>query len=143
MAAFVAGVVGALLGLIGAVLGAWLTGRGEHRRWTRDQQLRAAIDFIGASGDLYANQRGLKDTPLSEDEEARSWNRLQDGRSALYLLCDQTTVRLAERLVQHIKRVQRVDDGSHDAEAIELLRQLTDRLRRELGTTRTHGVRRH
>lgn len=144
MAAFVAGVVGALVGLVGVVLGAWLTSRREHRRWIRDQQLRAAIDFVGASGDLYGNQRGLKDPPMSAEDEARARNRLQDGRSALYLLCERPTVDLAERLVQHIRRVPRVDDGSHDAEALELLQQLTERLRRELGSTRNPaGTRAH
>ena len=43
----------AQIGLIGVAIGAWLQSRTEHQRWLRDQKLRAAIDFIGGTGDLY------------------------------------------------------------------------------------------
>ncbi|HEX9352963.1 MAG TPA: hypothetical protein VF933_03965 [Streptosporangiaceae bacterium] len=52
-----AGVIGALVGLAAVAVGAWLQGRKEHQRWLRDQKLRAAIDFIGATGDLYDHRR--------------------------------------------------------------------------------------
>jgi len=56
--ALLAGIGGALIGLIGVRIGAWLQNRREHQRWLRDQKLRAAIDFIAGTGDLY--QRRLR-----------------------------------------------------------------------------------
>jgi len=49
--------IGALLAASGVIAGTWLQGRKEHQRWLRDQKLRAAIDFIGAAGDLHDGRR--------------------------------------------------------------------------------------
>ena len=57
MATLLAGIGGALIGLMGVAIGAWLQGRREHQRWLRDQKLRAAIDFIGGTGDLDQRRR--------------------------------------------------------------------------------------
>ncbi|MFG2110177.1 hypothetical protein [Micromonospora chersina] len=128
-----AGVIGALLGLTGVALGGWLQRRAEHQRWLRDQKLRAAIDFIGATGAVYDRRRRLTAAgPIGRDE-VTEWARAQDGRSALYLLCDEKTVEVAEALITRIRRIEPATDGSHDGEAINLLRELVRRLRVELG----------
>ncbi|MEV0157636.1 hypothetical protein AB0H57_28460 [Micromonospora sp. NPDC050686] len=128
-----AGVIGALLGLTGVALGGWLQRRAEHQRWLRDQKLRAAIDFIGATGAVYDRRRRLTSAGPIDTDEVTEWARAQDGRSALYLLCDEKTVVVAEALITRIRRIEPATDGSHDGEAINLLRDLVRRLRVELG----------
>jgi hypothetical protein len=127
------GVLAAVAGLSGVALGALLQGRREHERWLRDQKLRAAIGFIGSSGILYEQRRKLGNMGPSPVDEAAEWSRLQDSRSALYLLCNGPTVTVAEDLAQRVKRVEPAADGSHDEDAISLLRDLVRRLRGELG----------
>jgi hypothetical protein len=133
MSNLLAGLVGALIGLGGVVAGAWLQGRKEHQRWLRDQKLQAAIGYIGATGDLYDHRRH----PSSDADpaaERAAWVRAQDGRSALYLLCDDDTVDVAEALIKRVKDTQpKADDDVSDDEAIDLLRDLVRRLRLELG----------
>ncbi|MEU1841146.1 hypothetical protein [Micromonospora chersina] len=128
-----AGVIGALLGLTGVALGGWLQRRAEHQRWLRDQKLRAAIDFIGATGAVYDRRRRLRSAGPIGNDEAAEWARAQDGRSALYLLCDEKTVEVAEAQITRIRRIEPATDGSHDGQAINLLRDLVRRLRVELG----------
>ena len=57
MSTVVAGVVGALIGLIAVALGAWLQGRSEHQHWLRDRKLEAATDFVTASRHLLNQYR--------------------------------------------------------------------------------------
>ncbi|MFC4020414.1 hypothetical protein ACFOW4_21065 [Micromonospora sp. GCM10011542] len=128
-----AGLTGALLGLAGVALGGWLQRRGEHQRWLRDQKLRAAIDFIGATGAVYDRRRRLPSAGPTGTDEVAEWARAQDGRSALYLLCDEKTIEVAEALITRVRRIEPATDGSHDGEAISLLRDLVRRLRLELG----------
>jgi hypothetical protein len=132
MTSLAAGVVGALLGLVGVLLGAWLNSRREHQRWIRDQQLRAAVAFLGATAEIYAEKRGLQ-VERMEAEDRRRWRtEMRDGRSGIYLLCEQATIRLAQELEQRVVSVERSEDGSHDTETIDLLGQLVRQLRREL-----------
>jgi hypothetical protein len=133
MGNLLAGVIGALVGLVGVAAGAWLQGRKEHQRWLRDQKLRAAIDFIGATGDLYDHRRRPLPPGTPSIDESTRWARAQDGRSALYLLCDQRTVELAETLITSVRHLEPAADGSHNDEVLSLLRDLVRRLRAELG----------
>jgi hypothetical protein len=94
-----AGIIGALVGLMGVGAGAWLQGRKEHQRWLRDQKLRAAVDFIGATGDLYEHRRYPPQSGAPPTDENAEWTRAQDGRSALHLLCEDSTVEMAEALI--------------------------------------------
>lgn len=43
-----AGIVGALLGFSGALLGAWIKSKAELQQWLRDQMLAGAADLIRA-----------------------------------------------------------------------------------------------
>ena len=133
MGNLLAGVIGALVGLIGVATGAWLQGRKEHRRWLRDQKLRAAIDFIGATGDLYDRRRHPLPPGTSPSDESPLWTRAQDGRSALYLLCDDRTVDLAEALITGVRHLEPQADRSHNDAVIAVLRDLVRQLRLELG----------
>jgi hypothetical protein len=135
MGTLLAGVIGALVGLLGVGTGAWLQGRKEHQRWLRDQKLRAAVDFIGATGDIYDRRRQPRRRRDSAEDSAQ-WARAQDARSALYLLCESTTVHAAEVLIQRVRQVEPRADGSHDSEIITLLQDLVRRLRQELGAGR-------
>lgn len=51
MSNLVAVFIGALIGVGGVIAGTWLQGRKEHQRWLRDEKLRAAVGFIGATSD--------------------------------------------------------------------------------------------
>jgi len=131
MATLLAGIGGALIGLMGVAIGAWLQSRREHQRWLRDQKLRAAIDFIGGTGDLYQRRRQLRSEGSSVIDGQAAWVRLQDGRSALHLLCEASTVDAAEAVVRRIGHIAAEADQD-DEEATALLRDLVQRLRTEL-----------
>jgi hypothetical protein len=136
MATLLAGIGGALIGLMGVAIGAWLQSRREHQRWLRDQKLRAAIDFIGGTGDLYQRRRQLRSEGSSVIDGQAAWVRLQDGRSALHLLCEASTVdaavaTAAEAVVMRIGHIAAEADQD-DEEATALLRNLVPRLRTEL-----------
>ena len=131
MATLLAGIGGALIGLIGVAIGAWLQSRREHQRWLRDQKLHAAIDFIGGTGDLYQRRRQLRSEGSSVIDGQAAWVRLQDGRSALHLLCEVGTVDAAEAVVMRIGHIA-ADADQDDEEATALLRDLVRRLRTEL-----------
>ena len=128
--------IGALIGLGGVMAGTWLQGRKEHQRWLRDQKLRAAIDYIGATGDLHdLYRKPSRDTDPATRRAV--WGRAQDGRSALHLLCDDGTVEAAEALIVRIMQIQSAsdDDTQSDEEAVAFLRDLVLRLRAELGVS--------
>ena len=131
MATLLAGIGGALIGLMGVAIGAWLQSRREHQRWLRDQKLRAAIDFIGGTGDLYQRRRQLRSEGSSIIDGQAAWVRLQDGRSALHLLCEASTVDAAEAVVMRIGHIAAEADQD-DEEATASLRDLVQRLRTEL-----------
>jgi hypothetical protein len=57
MSNLLAVVIGAVVGVGGVIAGTWLQSQKEHQRWLRDQKLRAAIGFIGATGDLHDHRR--------------------------------------------------------------------------------------
>jgi hypothetical protein len=110
------------------------TGPGnELQRWLRDQKLRAGIDFIGATGDLYDHRRQPLPVGALPVDESAHWSRAQDGRSALHLLCDRPTIELTETLIASIRLIEPTPDGGHSDEVLALLRDLVRRLRTELG----------
>jgi hypothetical protein len=131
VATLLAGIGGALIGLMGVAIGAWLQSRREHQRWLRDQKLRAAIDFIGGTGDLYQRRRQFRSEGSSVIDGQAAWVRIQDGRSALHLLCEASTVDAAEAVVVRIGRVAAEADQD-DEEVTALLRNFVQRLRTEL-----------
>lgn len=125
-------VIGALVGVGGVVAGTWLQSRKEHQRWLRDQKLHAAIGFIGAAGDLH-DRRLYPSADPGPSTEPAMWTRIQDGRSALHLLCTTRTVEAAEALVTGVRHTQPdTRGGPQDDETIALLRDLVQRLRHEL-----------
>ena len=130
MATLLAGLGGALIGLIGVALGSWLQGRREHQRWLRDQKLRAAIDLIGGTGDLYQRRRQLASSGSSIIDGQAAWVRVQDGRSALHLLCEASTADAAEAVVMRVGHT--AAEADQDEEATALLREFVRRLRAEL-----------
>ena len=130
MATLLAGLGGALIGLIGVALGSWLQGRREHQRWLRDQKLRAAIDLIGGTGDLYQRRRQLASSGSSIINGQAAWVRVQDGRSALHLLCEASTADAAEAVVMRVGHT--AAEADQDEEATALLREFVRRLRAEL-----------
>jgi hypothetical protein len=133
MSNLLAVLIGALVGASGVIAGTWLQGRREHQRWLRDQKLRTAIAFIGATGDLHDSRRHPPARP-DPSAEQDAWARIQDGRSALYLLCTAGTVEAAEALVTGVRRTPPMTaSGQGDDETIALLRDLVQRLRHELG----------
>jgi hypothetical protein len=133
MSNLLAVLIGALVGASGVIAGTWLQGRKEHQRWLRDQKLRAAINFIGATGDLHDSRRHSPARP-DPNAERDTWARIQDGRSALYLLCTSGTVEAAEALITGARSTPPISgSGQEDDETISLLRDLVQRLRHELG----------
>ncbi len=141
MATLLAGIGGALIGLMGVAIGAWLQSRREHQRWLRDQKLRAAIDFIAGTGDLYQRRRQLLSDGSSRIDAQAAWVRVQDGRSALHLLCEAGTADAAEAVVMRVGRT--AAEADQDEEATALLREFVRRLRAELqaGIRKRRGAR--
>jgi hypothetical protein len=130
MATLLAGIGGALIGLMGVAIGAWLQGRREHQRWLRDQKLQAAIDFIGGTGDLDQRRRQHLSDGSSLIDAQSAWVRVQDGRSALHLLCEAETVDMAEAVLMRVGHT--AAEADQDEEATALLREFVRRLRAEL-----------
>ncbi|WP_432108776.1 hypothetical protein [Streptomyces sp. AA1529] len=127
--------VGAAIGLIGVVFGAWFTARRQDRMWHREQKLKAGIGFNTAVVQLLDH---LKGTRLSDDGPGADdlVNRMQEARSALYLLCSGETVDLADALARRVWST-RPTDGRDDRraefqETLDLLRRFTGRLREEI-----------
>lgn len=136
MESIVAGVVGAVIGLAGVLLGTWTASRSEDRRWLRDQRLSGATELITAGGHLYEyKRRPIKRSESTTGTDVMDWeNRLQNGRSVIHLLCAEETRTLADELA---KRVWCTDDSTDDVrhrETVEVLRAFTEQLRRELGS---------
>jgi hypothetical protein len=145
MANLLAGLIGALIGVFGVITAARLQGRREHQRWLRDQKLHAAIAYIGATSEIYDRHRYPSRFDDSASERA-AWVRAQDGRSALHLLCQTSTVDVAEKLIKRVRHTQprstsrprrwaatrKTDETPPDDETIDLLRDLVRRLRLEL-----------
>jgi len=52
MGALLATVLGGVLGITGAAVGALATGRGQANRWRRDAQLRSSTEFLAALQEL-------------------------------------------------------------------------------------------
>ncbi|MER7184335.1 hypothetical protein ABT404_33540 [Streptomyces hyaluromycini] len=121
--------------MLGALFGSWFTARRQDRMWLREQKLKAGIGFNTAVVQLLDH---LKETQLSDDGPgANEWaNRMQEARSALYLLCAGDTVDLADALARRVWRT-RPTDGRDDRraefrETLDLLRRFTHQLRQEI-----------
>ncbi len=128
-------VLGAGIGLVGAVFGSWFTARRQDRMWLREQKLKAGVGFSTAVVQLIDY---LKDSRLSDDGPGANElaNRMQEARSALYLLCDEDTVGVADALARKVWGI-RPTEGMPERraeyqEALELLRGFTRRLRQEI-----------
>ncbi|GAA3167795.1 MULTISPECIES: hypothetical protein [Streptomyces] len=127
--------VGAVIGLLGVVFGAWFTARRQDRMWLREQKLKAGTGFNTAVVQLLDH---LKETRLSGDGPGANElaNRMQEARSALYLLCADETVGLADALARRVWST-RPTDGSDDRraefrETLDLLSRFTHQLRQEI-----------
>ncbi|MER5490136.1 hypothetical protein ACWD6I_01390 [Streptomyces sp. NPDC002454] len=135
MANVLAVAVGAAIGLVGVLFGAWFTARRQDRLWLREQKLRAGIGFNTAVVQLLDH---LKGTRLGDDGPgADEWvQRMQEARSALYLLCAEDTVELADALARRVWSTRPTDGrDEHRAEfreTLDLLHRFTHRLRREI-----------
>ncbi len=93
---------------IGAVVGAFSVGR-------------------GCSAGLTSRRAAAGRSARPGSRPPRLWRtaRAQDGRSALYMLCDTSTVEVVEALITQVRHTQpKSDDGPRDDETIALLRHL-------------------
>ncbi|MER6678512.1 hypothetical protein [Streptomyces sp. NPDC000983] len=130
--------VGAGLGLVGAVFGSWFTARRQDRMWLREQKLKAGVGFNSAVVQLIDY---LRDARLSDDGAGANElvGRMQEARSALYLLCADDTVELADALARRVW-TSRPSEGRDDRRAEhrqteQLLRRFTRQLRQEIART--------
>jgi hypothetical protein len=128
----------ALVGLIGVLVGVWLSAKQERRRWVLDQKVRASVDFITRTGLLYTRLRELDENQVDPAERIEWRNSMQAGRSTIHLLCGDETRVLADRLVSLVNATSPQSSDEHHAATITTLNDLTDRLRRELGIKK-HG----
>jgi hypothetical protein len=130
-----AGVVGALLGFSGALLGAWIKSRSEQRKWLRDQKLAGAAEMVSAGTNIYEFRSGAKDWLESfEPSELREWqSQLQKGRAVVHLLCTQETRDHADSFAKWCWRSSAPKE-EHENETIAALRAFTTSLRREIGS---------
>ncbi|MFC9681361.1 hypothetical protein [Streptomyces sp. NPDC056948] len=127
--------IGAGMGLIGAVFGSWFTARRQDRMWLREQKLKAGVGFNTSVAALFDYLRGtqLGDDGAGANELA---NRMQEARSALYLLCAEDTVDLADALARRVWSTRptdgRDDRRAENRETLDLLRRFTRQLRQEI-----------
>ncbi|WP_033322563.1 hypothetical protein [Streptomyces yerevanensis] len=130
--------IGAGFGLIGAVFGSWFTARRQDRMWLREQKLKAGIGFNTAVTQLidYLRETQLSDDGAGGNELA---GRMQEARSALYLVCADDTVELADTLARRVWKARssegRDDRRAEHHETLDLLRRFTHQLRREIART--------
>ncbi|MFD5620694.1 hypothetical protein [Streptomyces yangpuensis] len=126
--------IGAGLGLIGVVFGSWFTARRQDRMWLREQKLKAGIGFNTAAGQLldYLREARVGDDGVGANELV---GRMQEARSALYLLCASDTVDLADALAQRVWKARPTDTGEDHNETLDLLRRFTHQLRKEIATS--------
>ncbi|MCP9211431.1 hypothetical protein [Streptomyces cucumeris] len=130
--------IGAGFGLVGAVFGSWFTARRQDRMWLREQKLKAGVGFNTAVSQLidYLRETRLSDDGAGANELA---DRMQEARSALYLLCADDTVDLADALARRVWQ-SRPSEGREDRraeykETLDLLRRFTHQLRAEIART--------
>ncbi|MEU6674201.1 hypothetical protein [Streptomyces sp. NPDC046925] len=127
--------IGAVVGLVGAVFGSWFTARRQDRMWLREQKLKAGVGFNTAVTQLIDH---LRETQLSDDGAGANElaGRMQEARSALYLLCADETVDLADALarrVWHSRPSEGMDERRDEhRQTLELLRRFTHQLRQEI-----------
>ncbi|MFI8392833.1 hypothetical protein [Streptomyces sp. NPDC085540] len=130
--------IGACLGLIGVVFGSWFTARRQDRMWLREQKLKAGVGFNTAVVQLIDY---LRETQLSNDGAGANElvGRTQEARSALYLLCADETVDLADALARRVWSSRpsegRDDRRAEHGETEDLLRRFTHQLRQEIAGT--------
>ncbi|OON72745.1 hypothetical protein [Streptomyces tsukubensis] len=127
--------IGAGCGLIGAIFGSWFTARRQDRMWLREQKLKAGVGFNTAVVQLldHLRQTRLGDDGPGTDELV---DRMQEARSALYLLCGDDTVELADALARRVWSTLptegRQDRKAEHRETLDLLRRFTHQLRLEI-----------
>ena len=120
------------IGLIAVALGAWLQGRSEHQHWLRDRKLQAATDFVTASRHLL-NRYRLVGRQGMDEKDRREWrDRMQAGRSALYLLCSAGVVEVADDLAARLHRTTPETSTAEHSEADDVFLDLVKLLRTEL-----------
>ncbi|MFM9370792.1 hypothetical protein [Streptomyces sp. Da 82-17] len=134
-------VTGAGIGLAGVVFGAWFTARRQDRMWRREQKLKAGVAFNTAVSQLIDF---LRETRVDVDGVGGNElaGRMQEARSAIYLVCDEETVALADALAKRVWKARPSGDGedrddrrAEHHETLDLLRRFTRRLREEIVRT--------
>ncbi|GAA0349540.1 hypothetical protein NE235_36465 [Actinoallomurus spadix] len=128
-----AGVIGALLGFSGALLGAWIKSRDEQQRWLRDQKLASAAEMISAGSNIFELRSGNSDWLQSlEPGELRVWqSQLQKGRAVIHLLCTQETRDNADSFARSCWRATTSDS---EDKVVTALRAFNASLRKEIGS---------
>jgi hypothetical protein len=128
-----AGIIGALLGFSGALLGAWIKSRDEQRRWLRDQKLASAAEMISAGSNIFEHRSGNNDWLQSlELGELREWqSQLQKGRAVIHLLCTHETRDNADSFARSCWRAK-TSDG--EDKVVTALRAVNASLRKEIGS---------
>jgi hypothetical protein len=128
-----AGVIGALLGFSGALLGAWIKSRDEQQRWLRDQKLAAAAEMVSAGSNIFELRSGSKDWLESfEPSELRErQSQLQKGRAVIHLLCTRETRDHATEFARKCWRAKTPDD---EPKTVKALQAFTSSLRKEIGS---------
>ena len=65
-------IVAGILGLVGVSVGAWLTSRGQEKRWLREKRLEGYLDVVAAAREFLwrGNDVGRQASTISEDRDA-------------------------------------------------------------------------
>lgn len=132
--AVLAAVVTGVVGLLGVVVGAYLTQRAQHAQWLRERKIAAISSYVE---DMSLLVDRLRSGPPSTPVERVEWmHAMQSGRTTIHLLCEDRTWRAAEELARLTKRIER--DDSRDAldAAVAGLREFIDLARNEVRPTR-------
>jgi hypothetical protein len=128
---------GPLIGLAGVLLGAWVAGLNEDRRWLRDQKLKSAADFITAGTHLYESRLDGSDQRRLTTADRVAWqDRLQAARSVIHLLCRAQTRGSADEFARLVWRAEGTTDMADQAEVVEVLQRFNMRVRQEIRSDR-------
>ncbi|RSM52597.1 hypothetical protein DMH03_40160 [Amycolatopsis sp. WAC 01376] len=129
--------MGGLIGLAGVLLGAWITGRNQDRRWLREQKMKSAADFITAGMHLYESQLDDSDQRRLTTADRVAWqDKLQTGRSHIHLLCREETRESADKFARLVWRYKGTKNVSEEADVVDVLRAFNEHIRREIRSDR-------
>jgi hypothetical protein len=125
-------ILGAVVSISVAFLGAWLNSRRELNNWLRDQRLHAATEFLSTTRHLLNRYHQVGGHEMDQEERKEYRRRMQLARSTLYIVSDESTVGLAEAISKRLHNTSPKSGSSYLDESELIFTKLTKSLRSEI-----------